>query len=159
MTPTRPVTLVVLDVLSAVVAWLVIRVTFATWPLLPYSAIPALLFLAVGEALVGRNLKARLAGRRTGKPLEPIAVARVAALAKASSHAAAVFGGISAGFFVYVSGMLDKSVPRHDALASGFTVLSAVVLVLAALYLESCCRAPDKGQDEDRDEPPYLTWH
>jgi hypothetical protein len=161
MMPTKPLTLIVLAVVSAVVAWLVIRVEFATWPLLPVSAIPALLFLAVGEAVVGRNLKARLSGRRPGKPVEPIAVARVAALAKASSHSAAVFGGISVGFFIYVAGMLDKSVPRHDAIVSGGTVISALALVLAALYLENCCRAPDKGQDEDqdRDEPPYLTWH
>jgi hypothetical protein len=161
MMPTKPLTLVVLAVVSAVVAWLVIRVTFATMPLLPVSAIPALLFLAAGEALVGRNLRARLSGRRPGKPVAPIAVARVAALAKASSTAGAVFGGISAGFFIYVAGMLDKSVPRHDAIAAGGTVIAALALVLAALYLENCCRAPDPGSDSDEDEPPDPTgsWH
>jgi len=161
MMPTKPRTLFLLAVVSAVVAWLVIRVTFATMPLLPVSAIPALLFLAVGEALVGRNLRGRLSGRRPGKPIAPIAVARVAALAKASSTAGAVFGGISVGFFIYVASMLDKSVPRHDAIAAGGTVVAALALVLAALYLENCCRAPDPDTDSDEDEPPDPTggWH
>ena len=77
-----------------------------------------MLLLAVGEAVAGHNLRARLTGRRAGKPLEPIAVARMAALAKASSAAAAALGGLAAGFAIYVTGLLDKAVPRHDAYAA-----------------------------------------
>ena len=80
-------------------------------------------------------------GRRPGKPVEPIAVARMAALAKASSAAAAVFGGLAAGFRIYVAGPLGKGVPRADAYAAGGTVIAAAALTAAALYLERCCRA------------------
>jgi hypothetical protein len=72
----------------------------------------------------------------------------MAALAKASSHAAAIIGGLAAGFLIYVLGALDKPVPRSDAFAAGGTFLAAVVLLLGALYLEQSCRVPS-DQDPD----------
>jgi hypothetical protein len=144
------VTLLVLGVLCAALAWLTVSETFATLPPLPWTAVPALLLLAVGEAVAGRNLKARLDGRRPGKPIEPIAVARMAALAKASSAAAVAIGGLAAGFGAYVAGQLDKNVPRGDALAAAGTLLAAAALTAAALYLERCCRTrPPRDPDED----------
>jgi peptidoglycan/LPS O-acetylase OafA/YrhL len=149
--PTRPGTLLAIAVICAAIAWLTVHQTFATLPPLPWTAVPAMLLLAGGEALAGRNLKARISGRRTGKPLQPIAVARMAALAKASSAAAAALGGLAAGFGIYVAGQLEKQVPRADAWAAAATVLSAAALVAAALYLERSCRAP--RPPEDRDSP------
>jgi fucose 4-O-acetylase-like acetyltransferase len=150
MSPTRPGPLLAITVIAAVVAWLVVRQTFATLAPLPWSAVPAMLLLAVGEAVAGHNLRARMTGRRAGKPLEPIAIARMAALAKASSAAAAVLGGLAAGFFIYVAGLLDKVVPRHDAFAAGATMAAAVALLAGALYLERCCRSPDPPEDQDQ---------
>jgi hypothetical protein len=149
MNPTRPGILVAIAVICAAVAWLTVRATFANLPPLPWTAVPAMLLLAIGEAFAGRNLKARIVGRRTGKPIDPIAVARMAALAKASSAAAAALGGLAAGFFGYVAGQLAKDVPRADAFAAAGTVLAAALLVAAALYLERCCRAPDPPEDRD----------
>jgi len=71
-----------------------------------------------------------------------IAVARMAALAKATSLAAACVGGFAAGFLLYVAPSLDKTAYRADAYASAGTFVSAVVLILAALYLENGCRVP-----------------
>ena len=151
MTPTRPWTLVAVAAVCAIVAWLVARSSFANLPTLPWTAVPALLLLAAAEALSGRNLAARISGRRSGKPLAPIAVARMAALAKASSLGGAAFGGLAAGFLAYTAGFLDVAVPRHDAINAAATVVAAAILVAAALYLEHCCRAPrDSG---DRDAP------
>jgi hypothetical protein len=151
MNPTRPGVLVAVAVICAAVAWLAVRRTFASLPPLPWTAVPALLLLAIGEALAGRNLKARIAGRRPAKPIVPIAVARLAALAKASSVAAVALGGLAAGFFGYVAGQLAKDVPRADAFAAAATVLAAAALVAAALYLERCCRSPHPP--EGRDSP------
>jgi hypothetical protein len=147
--PTRPGTLLAIAAICGVVAWLIVRQTFATLPPLPWTAVPAMLLLAIGEATAGRNLKARMSGRRTGKPLQPMAVARMAALAKASSAAAVALGGLAAGFGIYVAGQLEKSVPRADAWAAAATVVSAAALVAAALYLERCCRAPRPPEDQD----------
>jgi hypothetical protein len=150
VTPTRPGTLLAIAVIAAAAAWLFVRQTFATLPPLPWTAVPALALLAFGEAVAGRNLRARLTGRRTtGKPIEPIAVARLAALAKASSVAAAAIGGLAAGFGIYVTGLLDKSVPRADAYAAWATVVAAAALLAGALYLERCCRAPRPPDERD----------
>jgi hypothetical protein len=150
VTPTRPGPLLAVAVVAAVLAWLVVRQTFATLPPLPWTAVPAMLLLAVGEAVAGHNLRARLTGRRQGKQLEPIAIARMAALAKASSAAAAALGGLAAGFAIYVAGLLDKQVPRHDAYAAVSTLVAAVALLAGALYLERCCRAQGPPDEQDR---------
>ena len=150
MSPTRPGPLLAIAVIAAALAWLVVRQRFATLPPLPWTAVPALLLLAVGEAVAGHHLRGRLTGRRMAKPLEPIAVARMAALARASSAAAAALGGLAAGFGIYVAGQLDKAVPRHDAYASGVTVAAALALLAGALYLERCCRSPRPPDERDR---------
>jgi len=149
MKPTRPAALLAVAAVCAVAAWLIVRATFSGLPTLPWTAVPAMLLLAAAEALSGRNLAARISGRRGGKPLAPLAVARMAALAKASSLGGAAFGGLAAGFLAYTAGFLDVAVPRHDAINAAATVVAATILVAAALYLEHCCRAPRDSGDSD----------
>jgi len=148
MTPTRPWTLLAVAAVCAVAAWLVVRSSAANLPTLPWTGAPALVVLAAAEALSGRNLRARIMGRRDGKPFAPIAVTRMAALAKASSLGAAAFGGLAAGFFVYSAGFLNLAVPRGDAINAGITAVAAGTLVAAALYLERCCRTPPRDRDD-----------
>jgi hypothetical protein len=150
MTPTRPWTLVAVAAVCAVAAWLIARASFADLPTLPWTAVPAMLLLAAAEALSGRNLRARISGRRGGKPLAPMAVARMAALAKATSLGGAAFGGLAAGFLAYTAGFLGLAVPRHDAINAAATVAAAAILVAAALYLEHCCRTPASPDDDHR---------
>ena len=78
-----------------------------------------------------------------------MAVPRVVALAKASSAAGAAIAGLALGFLVYTIPLLDKPVPGHDAIVSAVTMLAAIALVLAALYLERACRAPEPPDDDD----------
>ena len=150
MTPTRPWTLLVVTAVCALAAWLIVRTTFSSLPTLPWTAAPAMLLLAAAEAVSGRNLRARIRGRRGGRPLAPIAVVRLAALAKASSAGGAAFGGLAAGFFIYTLGLLSVTVPRNDAINAGTTVAAAAILVAAALYLERSCRAPSRDGDDSR---------
>jgi hypothetical protein len=149
MQPTRPWALLGLAAIVAVLTWLGVRATFSNLPPLPWTAVPALALLAVGEWLTGRNLRERLHGRPGGKPVQPLAVPRLAAFAKASSTAATIFGGLATGLGVYAIGSLDKPAFRHDALAAAATLLAALALVAAALYLERSCRAPDPPSDDD----------
>jgi hypothetical protein len=155
MQPTKSWSLVVVAIVSAAIAWLVALISFASLPPLPWTAVPALALLAFGELLFARNLRSRMPGRaRPGvRPIDPLAVPRVVALAKASSMAAAVFGGLAAGFCIYTLASLSKPVPRHDALVSAFTVAAAIALLAAALYLERCCRSPEPPDDIDDDTP------
>ena len=148
MKPTRVSTLVVVAVVCAAVSWLLLRSVYQRLPPLPWTGVPALLIAAVAEAWTGRDLKARIAGRRGLKPAAPLFVSRMVALAKASSLAAAIIAGFAAGFDIYLSGSLSASVPRQDALTAAVTFAAAVVLACAALFLEYCCRVPG-GRDQD----------
>lgn len=163
MRMTRPGTLAGIFAICAIIAWLATRATFTSLPLLPITAIPALAALALAEAAVGRNVHNRLTGRKVGKPLPPIAVARLVALAKASSAAAAALGGLAGGYLIYVLRELDKSVPARDAKVAGATLAAALLLVGAALYLERSCRAPKPPDDNDDDDShrsrDTWQWH
>jgi hypothetical protein len=150
MKPTRPSALALIAVVFAVLAWLLLRLVYQRLPPLPWSGVPALLLAAAGEALIGRDLRARIAGGREGKRAEPLLVSRMVALAKASSQVAAAVAGLAAGFDIYLSGSLTDAVPRQDAVTAALTLAAAVVLACAALFLENCCRVPDPpGRSQD----------
>ena len=151
MTPTRLWVLAVIAAVCALLAWLVLREVYSSLPPLPWTAAVAMVLLGVAEALSGRNLRARIRGGRGLKPVAPLAAVRMAALGKASSHAAAAIGGLTLGFLVYLLGSLDKPVPRSDAVTAAGTLVAAVVLLLGALYLEHSLRLPP-DQDEEQDE-------
>ena len=144
MKPTRISTLVIIAVVCAAAGWLLLRAVYAKLPPLPWTGVPALLIAAVAEAWTGRDLKARISGRRQGlKPVAPLFVTRMVALAKATSVAAAIIAGFAAGFDFYLAGSLNASTPREDALTAVITFVAAVVLACAALYLENSCRVPE----------------
>ena len=144
MKPTRISTLVIIAVVCAAAGWLLLRAVYAKLPPLPWTGVPALLIAAAAEAWTGRDLKARISGRRQGlKPVAPLFVARMVALAKATSVAAAIIAGFAAGFDFYLAGSLNASTPREDALTAVITFIAAVVLACAALYLENSCRVPE----------------
>jgi len=159
MTPTRTRTLLLIAVAFAVVSWLVVRLVYTTLPPLPWTMVPALAIAAAAEAWTGRGLRARILGRPGTKAPQPLYVARMVALAKASSLAAAVIGGIAAGFAVSAAGSLPASVPRHDVISAGTTLFASVLLALAALYLEHCCRVPDDPGTDQYAPPPRPADH
>ena len=154
MKPTKIRTLALTALVSALAVWLLLHLVYASLPALPWTTVPALLLLALAEVVSGRNVRSRLHGSG-GTRIPPIAVARMAALAKASSLAAALIGGLAVGFLVYVLASLDKSAYRSDAVVAGVTLVSAMALVLAALYLEQGCRVPTRRDDgDDTGQPP-----
>jgi hypothetical protein len=157
MKPTRTSTLTIVAVVCAVIAWSLLHSVYEKLPPLPWTGVPALVVAALAEAWTGRDLKARIAGRRGLKPAAPLFVSRMVALAKASSLAGAAIAGRSAGFVIYLSGELNASVPRQDAVTAAVTLVAAVLLACAALYLEYCCRVPDTPDRDPRDEGAHLS--
>ena len=156
---TRPGTLAGIFAICAVAAWLAVRSTFTDLPLLPITAVPVLAALALAETAIARNVRSRLTGRKVAKPLAPIAVARLVALAKASSTGAAAVGGLAGGYLIFVLRELDKTMPARDAKVAGATVAAALALIGAGLYLERSCRAPKPPDDsDDESEQPRDTW-
>ena len=106
MTPTRLRTLFLIAVVVAAVSWLVLHAAYGSLPPLPWTMVPALIIAAGGEVITGRGLQARILRRPGAKPVPPLQVARMVALAKASSLAAAVIGGVAAGFAGAAAGSL-----------------------------------------------------
>jgi hypothetical protein len=151
MTPTRLRTLFGIAVVLAVVSWLLLRTVYSSLPSFPWTMVPALIIAAGGEAITGHGLRARILGRPGAKPVPSLQVARMVALAKASSLAAAVIGGVAAGFAAAAAGSLPARAAGHDVLTSTSTFGAAVLLAGAALYLEHCCRIP-----EDPDAARYV---
>ncbi len=153
MKPTRARTLLLVGAAAALVTWALLTVVYSKLPPLSWTGVPALLIAAAAEAWTGRDLRARIMGRPGTKPAPPLFVARMVALAKASSQAAALLAGVGVGFIVYLSGMLDATTPRNDMIAASVWFGSSLVLLAAALFLEYCCRVP-KNPDQDRDDEP-----
>jgi hypothetical protein len=154
MKPTRPWPLAAIVICCALAAWLVVRAAFASLPPLPWTSALTLLLLAAAEGLSARNVRARILGRGTARPMPPIAIARMAVLAKASAAVAAVVAGLAAGFLAAVGGSLEKAVPRGDAYSAGVTLAAAIVLGGAALYLERCCRTPEPPEEDEQGGRP-----
>lgn len=151
MRPSRPLFLVALVIVVALITWAVLRSAYVSLPPLPWTAVPTLLLLALGEAFTGYNLLRRIRRKPNTKPVEPLVVARMAALGKASAHTAALIAGVFGGFAASLADSLDKSTPRHDFFVSVGTFLAAVVLVGAAFFLEYACRVPKDPDEEERD--------
>ena len=156
MRPTRTSTLAIVAVVCALAAWLLLRTVYEKLPPLPWTGVPALLVAAVAEAWTGRDLQNRIAGRRGRKPAAPLGVSRMGALAKATALAGAAIAGLAAGFVIYLSGSLNASVPRQDAVTGAIALAAAVVLSCAALYLEYCCRVPAIPARDRTDEDARL---
>ncbi|GAA2405672.1 hypothetical protein GCM10010191_11960 [Actinomadura vinacea] len=151
MKPTRPAPLVATVVVVALITWAVLKTAYVTLPPLPWTAVPTLLLLALGEGVTGWNTLRRIRRKPGTRPVEPLVVARMAALGKASAHAAAVLAGVFAGFALGLSDSLDKQTPRDDFFVSVGTFLAAVVLVGAAYFLEYACRVPKDPDEEAHD--------
>jgi hypothetical protein len=151
MKPSHPSFLVALVIVIGLITWAVMETAYVSLPPLPWTAVPTLLLLALGEAFTGVNVLRRIRRRPGTKPVEPLVVARMAVLGKASAHAAAVLTGVFAGFAAGLADSLDKPTPREDFFASGGTCLAALVLAGAAYFLEYACRVPKDPDEEHRD--------
>ena len=163
MSPTRPRTLVLIGVLALAVTWAVLTAVYASLPPLTWTLVPALLIGAALEAWTGRDLRARIQGGAGARPVPLLFVARMVALAKASSQAAALLAGVSAGFMIYLSGMTDAPTPRTDLVDASLSFGASVILLAAALFLEYCCRVPDAHDRDEADQGSRPddpgSWH
>lgn len=146
---TRIRDLVAVAVVVALVSWLVIRQVYGQLPPFPAFVPLSLAVLAVVEFVLGWQLRSRI-GRRPGTtPVQPLVAARAVALAKATSLVGAAAGGFWAGLLLFTLPNIDFLAAAGVDFRTGVIgVLCAVALVGAGLWLEYCCRAPDRPDDE-----------
>lgn len=153
MRPTSIRWLVLVAAVTGLLVFVLVLTVYGSLPQVPTYGPVSLVFLAVAEGVCAASIRARLAGRSGTRPIEPLVVARLAALAKASALAGALTGGGYLGMLGYTVQHLDERVASHDAVASGFGLAASVLLVFAALLLEKACRHPDVPPGEDNQPP------
>jgi Protein of unknown function (DUF3180) len=147
--PTRSSILAALAIGVGVLSWLVVREHYSSMPALPVVGPVTLVVLAVFEVLYAFSVRSRLRNPGT-RPLDPLFVAKMAALAKASSHTAAIVAGLYGGVLVFTLANLGKPGVNSDSRASGLSVVASLALVGAALFLEYNCRVPREPDDRAR---------
>jgi hypothetical protein len=141
MRPTSGSVLVVAGLLAAAAGWLLLSFFYSNWPAPPWLPVIVLAVLAFGEGFLAQNTAARVQRRPGALPVEPLAVARYAVLAKASSLAGALY-------------VFEPTKFARDAVpAAAGGVLAALALVAAALWLERSCRVPEQPDRNDEGEP------
>jgi len=146
--PTRAWVLVALVVVAGAVSHVLTRLFYADVQSPPTFAPIWLLLLALAEGYTAQLTRGRLTGRAGTKPINPIIVARLAALAKASSPVGALAAGAYAGFLGKVAVTAGEAA-SHDTKTAIAGVVCGVALMLAALLLERVCRVKPPS-----DEPP-----
>lgn len=150
MIPTKSSLLAAIALLVGALTWALVSQAYGSMPGLPAVGAVSLVVLAVAELLLGISVRRRLHNPNTPvqRRLEPMFVARLAVLAKASSHAGALVVGVYGGFFVYTLMHLGKPETNSDSRASGLSLIAALALVGTALFLEYSCRVPKPPDDE-----------
>jgi hypothetical protein len=142
--PTRPLTLIGIAAICAAITWGILEAVYASLPALPWTMVPALLVAAGAEAWTARDLRLRIRKPDSARPVPvPEYTMRMLALAKATSLAGSLIGGVAAGFVFYTSGSWDIPAPRQDLITAAVIFGACIVLVAAALFLENSCRVPD----------------
>ncbi|MBJ8340211.1 DUF3180 domain-containing protein [Antrihabitans sp. NCIMB 15449] len=152
MKPTRIPDLVVLLVFATAATWLLVRVFYGQLPPIPVYAGASLYPVAVVEVIAAFIIRSRVNNHEIGdglRQLHPITAARAVALAKASALVGAASAGVWLGFLLYVFPQRDTlSAAVADSTGAIVGLAAGVVLVVAALWLEHCCKAPEDPPDE-----------
>ena len=156
MRPTSVSVLIVAALAAAAVGWLLLSFSYSLLPALPWSPVIVLTVLAVAEALLAQNTTARIQ-RKPGTPrVDPLAVARYVALAKASALVGALSAGFSAGLLAWLV-LEPTKAARDDRPTAIGGLIAAALLVAASLWLERARRVPhdpDRTDENDPDRPP-----
>jgi hypothetical protein len=149
VTPTRPRDLLAVALVTAVLANLVVRLTYGSLPELPLLAGATLGVLGAAEAIGGSMLRARIRRRPGTLPVQPLVAARAVLVAKASSLAGAIMTGVWGGLLAHVLPLAGEvTAAGSDSVAGTVGIVCALGLVAGALWLEHCCRTPDDPGDE-----------
>jgi hypothetical protein len=148
MGPTKLSTLVVAALAAAALGWLVISSWYVRMPVFPWLPSVTLAALAVFEGYAAMNTRARVDRQPGHDPVNPLLVARFVVLAKASALAGAIFAGFYAGLLLWLF-IQQTRAANNDLPAAASGLVAAVLLVVAALWLERACRVPERPEDSD----------
>ena|SRR6185436_12501036 len=151
MGPTRKRDLAAATVAAAMVAYLLVIMLYRWFP--PITVWTGLSLLAVGIAEAGWAFYIRSKindgeiGDGAGR-LHPLAVARSVTIAKASAWVGALTLGWWLGVLVYLlPRRATLQVAGEDTAGTVVAAACALALVIAALWLQHCCKSPIEPPD------------
>ncbi|WP_020664255.1 DUF3180 domain-containing protein [Amycolatopsis benzoatilytica] len=140
---TRSRDLVVAAILGLAVVYVLFQFAYGNLPRLPLLAGATFAVLAAVEAGLAFSVRSRV---RAGRVRSAVGIARMVALAKASSLAGAFLGGGWIAAFAYVFPRRDELVAAvSDTRSAVVGAVSSALLVAAGLWLEHCCRTPPEN--------------
>jgi hypothetical protein len=152
MGPTRLRDLVVAAILAAVVAYVVLTSLYKAFPPITVWTGLSLLVFAAAEAAWAFFVRSKIAAGEIGDMagrLHPLAVAQSVVVAKASAWVGTVALGWWIGVVAYlVPRRGELQVARNDTAGAVVAGISALALVIAALWLQHCCKSPDDPPDD-----------
>jgi hypothetical protein len=146
MGPTRRRDLTAAVIGAAVAGYLLVVVLYRWFPPITMWTGVSLLVVAVAEALWARYVRVKIGDGEIGDGpgwLHPLAVARSVMVAKASAWVGALVLGWWVGVLVYL--LPRRSWLRaaaEDTTGTAVAAVSALALVVAALWLQHCCKSP-----------------
>jgi hypothetical protein len=151
MGPTRARDLISATVVATVIGYLLVVLAYQWFPPITVWTGLSLLAVAVAEAGWGRYVRAKIAAGQIGDGpgwLHALAVARSLVIAKASAWVGAPVLGWWLGVLVYLlPRRASLRVAGQDTTGVAVAAASALALVLAALWLQHCCRSPGDPSD------------
>ncbi|WP_280397605.1 DUF3180 domain-containing protein [Nocardia carnea] len=149
--PTRIRELLANVAIAAVIAWVATRLAYGSFPPISSLAGASLYPVALLEAVLGFYIRIRVGNSEIGadgRRLHPITVARALALAKASAQVGSLVAGVWLGFLLWIFPQRgDLRAADADYPGALIGCGAGIALVVAALWLEYCCRAPDDPTD------------
>ncbi|MCK9898944.1 DUF3180 domain-containing protein [Frankia sp. Cpl3] len=145
MRPTHVRDLLLVAVVAGALVYLLLWWRYQSLPQVPPTTSLSVLLVGLIELQVASLTKRRLAGRPGTRPILPLTVARLAALAKATSVVGAALAGGWTALLAYTAPRTDEfGTAGGDALAAGLGLGATAVLIAGGLALERVCRIPGR---------------
>ena len=156
MGPTRKRDLAAGVVAAGLLGYLGVLLLYRWFPPLTLWTGVSLAGVAVVEAVWGASVRAKIADGKIGLGggrLHPLAVARTLVIAKASAWVGALVLGWWLAGLVYVWPRRSTlRVAEQDTPGALVAAACALALIVAALWLQHCCKSPGDSA-EDPDDP------
>jgi hypothetical protein len=154
MGPTRRRDLTAAALVAAVLAYPLVMLLYQWFPRITLFTGISLLVLAGAEAGWAFYVRSKINNGQIGDGgsvagrLHPLAVARTVMIAKASAWVGALMLGWWAGVLAYlVPKRSSLRVAGEDTAGAVVAAVSALALIIAALWLQHCCRKPEDPPD------------
>lgn len=151
MGPTRKRDLTAATVVAAAAGYLLVVLLYRWFPPITVWTGVSLLAVAIAEAGWAFYVRAKINDGEIGDAtgwLHPLAVARSVVIAKASAWVGALVLGWWVGVVLYLLPRRSTiRVAGEDTAGAVVAAVCAVALVVAALWLQHCCKSPDEPPD------------